>query len=91
MLSRVELFKTVVCNFEGVPTIGQPFPDEIFRVFANTHPAIETAEAISGNSVRSTSRLLLRMISHPCRWDRWTRNQSARMFNQLVTFSSRLT
>lgn len=40
VLARVELFKTVVFNFEGVPTIGQAFADEIFRVFANSHPAI---------------------------------------------------
>lgn len=40
VLSRVELFKTVVFNFEEVPTIGQAFADEIFRVFANNHPEI---------------------------------------------------
>ena len=38
VLARVELFKTVLFNFEGVPTIGQAFADEIFRVFANAHP-----------------------------------------------------
>jgi len=41
VLSRVELFKIVVFNFEGVQTIGQAFSDEIFRVFANAHPEIE--------------------------------------------------
>ena len=41
VLARVELFKCVVFNFEGVPTIGQAFADEIFRVFANSHPTIE--------------------------------------------------
>ena len=41
VLSRVELFKVVVFNFEGVQTIGQAFTDEIFRVFANAHPEIE--------------------------------------------------
>ncbi len=41
VLARVELFKTVVFNFEGVPTIGQAFADEIFRVFANAHSGIE--------------------------------------------------
>jgi STAS-like domain of unknown function (DUF4325) len=41
VLARVELFKCVVFNFEGVPTIGQAFADEIFRVFANSHPKIE--------------------------------------------------
>lgn len=41
LLARVELFKTVVLNFEGVNTIGQAFADEIFRVFTRTHPNIE--------------------------------------------------
>ncbi len=35
VLARVELFKVVVLNFEGVPLVGQAFTDEIFRVFAN--------------------------------------------------------
>lgn len=41
LLSRVELFKSVWFNFEGVQTIGQAFADEIFRVFARSHPEIE--------------------------------------------------
>lgn len=41
LLARVELFKTVMLDFEGVDTIGQAFADEIFRVFARTHPNIE--------------------------------------------------
>jgi STAS-like domain of unknown function (DUF4325) len=49
VLSRVELFKVVVFNFEGVQTIGQAFTDEIFRVFANAHPEIEF-HAIHANS-----------------------------------------
>jgi len=41
LLSRVELFKIVVFDFTGVPTVGQAFADEIFRVFVNEHPNIE--------------------------------------------------
>lgn len=41
VLARVELFRTVVFDFSGVATIGQAFADEIFRVFALAHPAIE--------------------------------------------------
>jgi anti-sigma regulatory factor (Ser/Thr protein kinase) len=41
LLARVELFKVVVFDFTGVPTIGQSFADEIFRVFANEHRSIE--------------------------------------------------
>jgi hypothetical protein len=28
-------------DFTDVPTIGQAFPDEIFRVFAQQHPEME--------------------------------------------------
>src|SRR5665213_5721 len=49
VLSRVELFKSVVFDFKGVDYIGQAFSDEIFRVFATAHPDIELL-AISTNS-----------------------------------------
>jgi hypothetical protein len=38
VLARVELFKTVLFDFEGLDTIGQSFADEIFRVFPLQHP-----------------------------------------------------
>ncbi len=41
VLARVELFKTVIFDFESVDFIGQAFADEIFRVFASKHPGIE--------------------------------------------------
>ena len=41
LLQRVDRFSTVVLDFEGIASIGQAFADEIFRVFANQHPAIE--------------------------------------------------
>jgi anti-sigma regulatory factor (Ser/Thr protein kinase) len=40
VLSRVELFQTVMLDFEGLDTIGQSFADEIFRVFQNQHPQV---------------------------------------------------
>lgn len=49
VVARVDLFKTVMFNFEGVPTIGQAFADEIFRVFAQEHPEVEIF-AVSANS-----------------------------------------
>jgi len=49
VLARVELFKIVLFNFEGVATIGQAFADEIFRVFARAHPEMELV-AIKANS-----------------------------------------
>lgn len=41
LLSRVELFKTVILDFTDVQTIGQAFADEIFRVFQQEHPEID--------------------------------------------------
>lgn len=50
VLARVEVFKIVIFNFEGVASIGPAFADEIFRVFAHLHPAIEL-HAIHTNSL----------------------------------------
>jgi anti-sigma regulatory factor (Ser/Thr protein kinase) len=41
ILSGLEKFKTIVLDFKGVPTIGQAFADEIFRVFPSKFPTIE--------------------------------------------------
>jgi biotin operon repressor len=41
LLARIERFKIVVFDFEGVETIGQAFADEIFRVFSKQHPDVE--------------------------------------------------
>lgn len=41
LLARIELFKIVVFDFQEVPTIGQAFADEIFRVFPTVHPEVE--------------------------------------------------
>lgn len=41
LLARVDRFKTVLFDFKAVETVGQAFADEIFRVFAQSHPNIE--------------------------------------------------
>jgi hypothetical protein len=40
VVARLDLFKTILFDFTGVPSIGQAFADEIFRVFANEHPMV---------------------------------------------------
>jgi DNA-binding transcriptional ArsR family regulator len=35
VLARVDKFSNIIFDFEGVPSIGQAFADEIFRVYAN--------------------------------------------------------
>jgi hypothetical protein len=41
LLLRIDQFRTVVLDFQNVNQIGQAFADEIFRVFARSHPGIE--------------------------------------------------
>lgn len=41
VLARFDKFKEVSLDFNGVATIGQPFADEIFRVFASQNPGIK--------------------------------------------------
>lgn len=41
ILSGLEKFKTIILDFDKVPTVGQAFADEIFRVFQTRHPEIE--------------------------------------------------
>jgi hypothetical protein len=57
LLARVELFKTVILDFDKVPSIGQAFADETFRVFPREHPEVELY-AINQNS--EVKRMILR-------------------------------
>lgn len=41
ILYRLEEFKQVEFDFEGVEFMGQGFADEVFRVFQNKHPEIQ--------------------------------------------------
>ncbi len=56
VLVRVDKFTAVIFDFKDVPTIGQAFADEIFRVFAKEHPHIEI-------SVHNASSEVKKMIS----------------------------
>ena len=51
ILARFERFSEVLLDFQGVSEIGQPFADEIFRVYKASHPginviAIRTSEPV---------------------------------------------
>lgn len=52
LLARVELFKVVVFDFKDVPTVGQAFADEIFRVFAQKHPEIQLLTMHASSEVK---------------------------------------
>ena len=57
IVHRLEEFKQVELDFEGIDFMGQGFADEIFRVFQNEHPEVEL---IPMNACRS----VLGMIKH---------------------------
>ncbi|MDP8225789.1 MAG: DUF4325 domain-containing protein [Candidatus Lernaella stagnicola] len=52
LLARIDLFKTVMFDFTGVHMIGQAFADEIFRVFAHSHPRIELLVTRANSAVK---------------------------------------
>lgn len=41
ILEGLDTFESIVLDFDKVPTIGQAFADEVFRVFKEKHPQIE--------------------------------------------------
>ncbi len=59
IMNRVERFRHVLLDFDGVETVGRSFADEIFRVFARRHPQIEI-QPINMNSLvqKEIERLL---------------------------------
>ncbi|MFH1207141.1 MAG: DUF4325 domain-containing protein [Patescibacteria group bacterium] len=40
LVSGMDKFKTITLDFRNVPTVGQAFADEVFRVFKHQHPKI---------------------------------------------------
>jgi len=40
LLSRLDRFREVILDFDGVPELGPAFADEVFRVFAREHPGV---------------------------------------------------
>lgn len=41
LLLGLDKFKKIILDFKEVPSVGQAFVDEVFRVFKNAHPEIE--------------------------------------------------
>ncbi len=60
LLARIDRFKIVIFDFDGIAQIGQAFADEVFRVFKNQHPDIQiyfikTSRAVEDMIVRAIS------------------------------------
>lgn len=56
LVARIDQFKFVELDFEGVEEIGQAFADEVFRVFAQAHPGIELTPVHANDYVRAMIR-----------------------------------
>ncbi len=52
VLAGLDKFRSIILDFDQVPTIGQAFADEIFRVFKNKHPDIQVTPINMNETVR---------------------------------------
>jgi len=57
LIARFDRFKTVFLDFDGIQEIGQAFADELFRVYAEEHPAVKL---IPQNMTDQIERMWLR-------------------------------
>lgn len=60
LIARFDRFRTVILDFSGVQEIGQAFADELFRVYAGSHPGIEL---LPKNMTEQIERMWLRAVS----------------------------
>jgi len=56
LLTRLDEFKSIALDFHGVGTIGQPFADEIFRVYARNNPGVEITTTNTSDEVTQMVR-----------------------------------
>jgi hypothetical protein len=59
LITRFEHFKEVVLDFEGIKLIGQPFADEIFRVFQGQHLQVHLIPVNANEEIRNTIKHVL--------------------------------
>lgn len=60
VLARFDQFSEVILDFQGVDDIGQPFADEIFRVFQNSHPEIRIVAFRTNENIDK----MIKYVSH---------------------------
>lgn len=61
LLSRIDKFKTVILDFDGVKEIGQAFADEIFRVFSSINKEIRLVHI---NANKNVEQMIVRSLSN---------------------------
>ena len=80
LLARLDRFREVILDFEGVETIGQAFADEIFRVHSRQYPQVHIVPMNMNDQV---VRAVLRAVKDPLKWteqiervvDAWAQGQ----------------
>jgi anti-sigma regulatory factor (Ser/Thr protein kinase)/biotin operon repressor len=60
LLARLDRFKTVMLDFNGVPQIGRAFADEIFRVFVKAHPGTKVFPVNESNAIKQLIQEVMR-------------------------------
>jgi hypothetical protein len=58
--ARFERFQEVFLDFSGIDSIGQPFADEIFRVYATDHPEIKL---VAHNANEQVNQMIGRVLA----------------------------
>jgi uncharacterized protein (DUF1330 family) len=61
LIARFDRFRTVILDFAEVQEIGQAFADELFRVYANSHPEVEL---VPKNMTEQVNQMWLRVVPH---------------------------
>lgn len=61
VLAGLEKFKKIILDFDRVPSVGQAFADEIFRVFQSRHPKI----SLEPINMSETVRFMLERVEKP--------------------------
>lgn len=61
ILAGLEKFKSVILDFDKVPTIGQAFADEIFRIFQSRHHGIKVTPVNMNEAVE----FMVRRVEKP--------------------------
>lgn len=61
VLAGLEKFKKVILDFDQVPTVGQAFADEIFRVFLQNNPEID----IIPINMNETVKFMIERVESP--------------------------
>lgn len=60
LIARFERFRKVILDFAEVQEIGQAFADELFRVYASSHPEVEL---LPSNMTGQVERMWLRAVA----------------------------